>query len=94
MLGISRKLGRRVILWDEALEFASLLPPASDGGEGGEGAGGEGEGGEGGGGGGGGGGGDHGVVMDVWRDWLRTHYELRDQALLAGHEVICAPPLR
>lgn len=63
VVDIARTLRRRVLLWDEALEFAPLLPREHLGAA-------------------------SGVVIDVWRDWLRTNYELRDRALLAGHAVV------
>ena len=28
------------------------------------------------------------IVVDVWRDWVRTNYERRDQAIRGGHKVI------
>ena len=64
VLRITRAASKRVVMWDEALEFTHLLP-ATELGEG-------------------------GLVVDVWRDWLRDHKgrELRDRALLAGNGVV------
>ena len=70
---IARRLGRAVILWDDALEVVHHQPPAppdelKDGDD------------------------DHlepsSIVVDVWRDWVRTNYERRDQAIRGGHKVI------
>lgn len=83
---LATKLGKRVILWDDALEAVQQLPETSTrlpgrAGESDEADDGDAESGcgalqrE-------------SITIDVWRDWVRTHYERREQALLAGHPVI------
>jgi hexosaminidase len=79
---IATKLGKRVILWDDALEAVQQLPDTSTALPGSVAISDE----------------EDGeaeapferewITIDVWRDWVRTHYERRDQALLAGHRVI------
>lgn len=78
---MASRLGKKVILWDDALEAVRLLPSISTTLPGSDDAGGDDD--------------DDDrytlestVTIDVWRDWVRTQHERREQALLAGHQVV------
>ena len=77
---IAAQLGKRAVLWDDALEAAQLLPALAESMSGEEARGVDRE------------AGDEArasIVIDVWRDWVRTpRHERRDHALLTGHAVV------